>query len=509
MKTSLTMKDTRDMTQGNPYKLMIGFAMPILLSQIFQQLYNTADAFIVGKYMSTASLAAVTSSGPLIFLLTSFFIGLAQGAGVVISRYFGAGDYDTVSRAVHTNIVFGLICGPVLTAIGVGLTPFILKPMNLDPEIFPLAVEYFQYYFMGSIAMVMYNVCRGIMNALGDSRRPLIYLIISSLLNIFLDWLFIGVFHWGVWAAAVATVISQLFSVVLCLITLCKKGRVYSLSFKKLKLHKDMLKEIVKYGLPSGVQNSVIALANVLVQSQINVFGLYATTEYGIYSKLEGFAFLPITSFTMAISTFVGQNLGAKQVKRAKKGAKFGIIASMILAETIGIIFFFTAKYLVGLFNATPEIMELGQTHARITSLFFCLLAFSHAIAAVCRGAGKAVVPMAIMLAIWCVLRVTYIMLVMHFIEKIELIYWAYPITWTISSIIYFFYYKFSKWEKAFGNDKPENPFENQEKLSLETTEISQKNENEDEVFDGEIPTKNEVEKIIENQVEDKIESLE
>ena len=196
MKTSLTMKDTRDMTQGNPYKLMIGFAMPILLSQIFQQLYNTADAFIVGKYMSTASLAAVTSSGPLIFLLTSFFIGLAQGAGVVISRYFGAGDYDTVSRAVHTNIVFGLICGPVLTAIGVGLTPFILKPMNLDPEIFPLAVEYFQYYFMGSIAMVMYNVCRGIMNALGDSRRPLIYLIISSLLNIFLDWLFIGVFKW-------------------------------------------------------------------------------------------------------------------------------------------------------------------------------------------------------------------------------------------------------------------------------------------------------------------------
>ena len=181
----------------------------------------------------------------------------------------------------------------------------------------------------------------------------------------------------------------------------------------------------------------------------------------------------------------------------------------MILAETIGIIFFFTAKYLVGLFNATPEIMELGQTHARITSLFFCLLAFSHAIAAVCRGAGKAVVPMAIMLAIWCVLRVTYIMLVMHFIQKIELIYWAYPITWTISSIIYFFYYKFSKWEKAFGNDKPENPFENQEKLSLETTEISQKNENEDDVFDGEILTKNEVEKIIENQVEDKIESLE
>ena len=452
MKNALTVNGTRDMTQGNPYKLMVGFALPILLSQIFQQLYNTADAFIVGKYMSTASLAAVTSSGPMIFLLTSFFIGLAQGAGIVISRYFGAGDYDTVSRAIHTNIVFSLICGPLLTVIGVCLTPLMLKPMNLAADIYPLAVEYFRYYFMGSLAMVMYNVCRGIMNALGDSQRPLIYLIISSLLNIFLDWLFVGLFRWGVWAAAIATVISQLFSVVLCLISLCKKGKIYTISFNKLKLHKDMLKEIIKYGLPAGVQNSVIALANVLVQSQVNIFGLYATTEYGIYSKLEGFAFLPITSFTMAISTFVGQNLGAKQVIRAKQGAKFGILTSMIMAEIIGILFFFSAKHLVALFDSSPEITQLGEVHARITSLFFCLLAFSHAIAAVCRGAGKAVVPMAIMLAVWCILRVIYILLVMHFIKNIQLIYWAYPITWSISSIIYFLYYKFSKWENGFTN---------------------------------------------------------
>lgn len=482
--STLSMRGTRDMTKGSPSRLMVGFALPILLSQIFQQLYNTADAFIVGKYLSTASLAAVTSSGPLIFLLTSFFIGMAQGAGVTISRYFGAGDHEKVSRAIHTNLVFGLICGVALSLIGSLLAPVLLGLMNLDPAILPKAVEYFRYYFIGSAAMVMYNVCRGIMNALGDSKRPLIFLIISSLLNILLDWLFVGVFGWDVWAAAVATVISQLTSVVLCLIVLSRKGKVYSVSWRKLRLHKDMLLEIIRYGLPGGVQNSVIAIANVLVQSQINSFGLYATTEYGVYSKLEGFAFLPITSFTMAISTFVGQNLGAGQVDRAKKGARFGILSSMILAETIGIVFFFTAKHLVALFDASPEVLALGEVHARITSLFFCLLAFSHAIAAVCRGAGKAVVPMCIMLAVWCVLRVVYIVVVMQFVHRIEMIYWAYPITWSVSSVIYFFYYKFSNWTTAFARKTQEPPDEEQpdEARKADSPEARQVEPNEEDV---------------------------
>lgn len=438
------------MTTGNISSQMIAFALPIFLSQVFQQLYNTADAFIVGKFLGTEALGAVTSSGTLIFLLTSFFIGTTMGAGIVISRYFGEGNADKVSRAIHTNIAFGLACGVVLTVVGVIFTPTFLRWMNTDEVILPFAVEYFRYYFLGGLALVMYNICRSIMNALGDSKRPLYYLIFSSVLNIVLDVLFVGIFHWGVWSAALATVISQMASVVLCLIYLCKKGNIFTVEFKKIRFHLDMLGEIIKYGLPSGVQNSVIALANVIVQSQINSFGYFATTAYGVHAKVEGFGFLPITSFNMATTTFISQNLGAKQYDRAKKGAKFGILAAVIAAEVVGILTYIFAPHLIGFFDKTPEVIALGVQQSRTVTLFYCLLALSHAIAAVCRGAGKAFVPMFVMLSVWCGIRVAYIALVMHFIGQIEFIYWAYPITWTISSVIYLLYYFCSDWVHGF-----------------------------------------------------------
>ena len=438
------------MTTGNISSQMIAFALPIFLSQVFQQLYNTADAFIVGKFLGTEALGAVTSSGTLIFLLTSFFIGTTMGAGIVISRYFGEGNADKVSRAIHTNIAFGLACGVVLTVVGVIFTPTFLRWMNTDEVILPFAIEYFRYYFLGGLALVMYNICRSIMNALGDSKRPLYYLIFSSVLNIVLDVLFVGVIGWGVWSAALATVISQMASVVLCLIYLCKKGNIFTVEFKKIRFHLDMLGEIIKYGLPSGVQNSVIALANVIVQSQINSFGYFATTAYGVHAKVEGFGFLPITSFNMATTTFISQNLGAKQYDRAKKGAKFGILAAVIAAEVVGILTYIFAPHLIGFFDKTPEVVALGVQQSRTVTLFYCLLALSHAIAAVCRGAGKAFVPMFVMLSVWCGIRVAYIALVMHFIGQIEFIYWAYPITWAISSVIYLLYYFCSDWVHGF-----------------------------------------------------------
>ena len=443
-------RNTRDMTTGNISSQMIAFALPIFLSQVFQQLYNTADAFIVGKFLGTEALGAVTSSGTLIFLLTSFFIGTTMGAGIVISRYFGEGNADKVSRAIHTNIAFGLACGVVLTVVGVIFTPTFLRWMNTDEVILPFAIEYFRYYFLGGLALVMYNICRSIMNALGDSKRPLYYLIFSSVLNIVLDVLFVGIFHWGVWSAALATVISQMASVVLCLIYLCKKGNIFTVEFKKIRFHLDMLGEIIKYGLPSGVQNSVIALANVIVQSQINSFGYFATTAYGVHAKVEGFGFLPITSFNMATTTFISQNLGAKQYDRAKKGAKFGILAAVIAAEVVGILTYIFAPHLIGFFDKTHEVIALGVQQSRTVTLFYCLLALSHAIAAVCRGAGKAFVPMFVMLSVWCGIRVAYIALVMHFIGQIEFIYWAYPITWAISSVIYLLYYFCSDWVHGF-----------------------------------------------------------
>lgn len=441
---------TKDMTVGNPYSMMISFALPVLLSQIFQQLYNTADAFIVGRRLGTNALAAVTSSGTLIFLMISFFMGTAMGAGVVISRYFGAGKEAEVSRAIHTVLAFGIVSGILLTVVGVAFTPTFLKWMQTDPAVMPEAVEYFRYYFLGSLALVMYNVCRSIINALGDSRRPLYYLIFSSLLNIVLDYLFLAVFRWGVWSAAVATVLSQMASVVLCMAYLLRKGKLFTVEWRKIRFHRDMLSEIIRYGLPSGVQNSVIAFANVIVQSQINSFGRLAMAAYGTHAKIEGFAFLPITSFNMASTTFISQNLGAKQYDRAKKGARFSILAAVVLAEAIGVGYFVFAPELIGLFDKTSGVIAFGVRQARTVALFYCLLAFSHSVAAVCRGAGRAFVPMCVMLAVWCVIRIAYIILVMRLTGEIGYIYWAYPLTWGISSVIYLMYYLRSDWVHGF-----------------------------------------------------------
>ena len=440
----------QNMTEGSPVSLILRFALPIFISQVFQQLYSTADAFIVGKYLGTNAFAAVSSSGTLIMLLTSLFIGTAMGAGVAISKYFGAGDYENVSRAIHTNVLLAILCGIVLTVFGVALTPTFLRWMGTDPDVLPEAISYFRYYFFGILAVVMYNTCKGIMNALGDSRRPLYYLILSSLVNIVLDLLFIAVFHWGVWSAAAATTISQAVSMVLCLIHLTKKGTIYQVRLRDLRLDREMLGQIFRYGLPSGVQNSVIGFANVIVQSNINSFGKLAMAAYGAYSKLEGFAFLPVTSFTMALTTYVSQNLGAGEYDRAKKGSRFGIITSLLLAELIGVLMYLFAPQLTAIFTETPEVIALGVEQARTISLFYCLLAFSHAVASVCRGAGKAFVPMTIMLVFWCVVRITYITTVMHFVHDIQYIYWAYPITWSLSSIVYLIYYHFSDWVHGF-----------------------------------------------------------
>ena len=439
-----------DMTSGSPYSLMLRFAAPVFLSQLFQQLYNTADALIVGRTLGTEALAAVTSSGSLSFLLVSFFTGTAMGGGIVISRYFGAGNRERVSHAIHTMIALGLASGAALTVFGAALTPTFLRWMQTDPEVMEDAVAYFRCYFLGVLALVIYNICRSIMNALGDSRRPLYYLIFSSVLNVALDVLFLAGFRWGVWAAAAATVISQGASAALCLVHLTRKGQIYTFDPRRLRFHPDSLAEIIRYGLPAGIQNSVVSFANVIIQSQINSFGKLAMAAYGTHAKIEGFAFLPITSFNMASTTFISQNLGARQYDRAKRGARFSILAAVLIAEAIGVCCYVFAPGLIGLFDKTPSVIELGVQQSRIVALFYCLLAFSYAIASICQGAGKAFVPMCVMLSVWCVLRISYIALVMTLFGEIRYIYWAYPMSWGVSSVIYLIYYLRSDWVHGF-----------------------------------------------------------
>ena len=401
------------LTSGSIWRGMLFFALPILLGNIFQQLYNTADAFIVGRFLDKNAYAAVSSSGSLIFLLVGFFNGIAVGAGVVIARYYGAKDNEK---------------------------------LKTDADVLPNSIDYFRMYFAGSIAIVMYNLCVGILQAVGDSRHPLYYLILSSLVNIALDLLFVGVFHWGVWSAALATSISQFVSLGLCIFRLCHYDTVYRVCLRKIRFHLPMLKQVIHFGLPSGVQNSIIAFANVIVQSNINAFGSNAMAGCGTYAKLEGFAFLPITCFTMALTTFVSQNLGAHQYDRVKKGVRFGIVCSTTLAECIGVVLFLLAEPLTAIFQNDPAVIEIGVRQAHVEALFFCFLAFAHCIAGIMRGAGKPMVPMFIMLAIWCVLRVAYISIVVPLVAKIDVIFTAYPLTWGVSCIIFLIYFLKSDW---------------------------------------------------------------
>ena len=434
------------LTDGSIWKSMLLFALPVFLGNIFQQLYNTFDAWCVGNYIGDNALAAVSSSGSLIFMMVSFFNGVAMGAGVVIAQAFGAKDYTTMGKAIHTAIAFGLVTGILLTVAGVALTPVILQWMGTPEEVMPQSVEYFRYYFCGAIFTVMYNIFVGILHAVGDSKHPLYYLIISASVNVLLDMLFVAVLGFGVGSAAIATTISQGISALLCFLHLLRIDAPYRVSVRSIRFHKESLIRIIRYGLPSGVQNSVIALANVVVQSNINSFGKAAMAGCGSYSKLEGFAFLPVTCFTQALSTFVGQNLGAGQHGRVRKGVAFGVICSCLLAQVIGGLSYIFAPQLIGFFSESAEAIHFGTRHMRTICLFYSLLAFSHCIAGVMRGAGKATVPMFTMLACWCLFRVTYISIAVNYVNELTTVSWAYPITWTLSSIIFLIYFLKADW---------------------------------------------------------------
>ncbi len=425
------------MTDGIIWKHLIRFAFPLFLGGLFQQLYNTVDSWVVGHYCGDNALAAVSSSGSLCFLLVGFFQGVFMGGSVIISRHYGAQNHEEVDKSVHTLVVFSLVLGVVLSILGVILTPTLLRWMGTPANVMPNSVLYFRIYCAGMMALVLYNTATGIFQALGDSRHPLYYLVISSLANVILDFLFVAVFDWGVSGAALATVLGQLLSAVLAFAHLMSGRFIVHIKLSKLRPDLDILKQIIRLGLPSGVQNSVIAIANVVVQSNINAFGDFAMAGCGSYSRIEGFVFLPITSLTMAMTTFISQNLGAGKRDRARKGARQGVLMTISFAELVGIVFFLFAPQLIGLFSSTPEVLAFGVRQAHVETLFFCLLGFSHGCAAILRGAGRPVTPMVVMLLVWCVFRIVYITLMVHLIPDITVLFTAYPVTWGISSILF------------------------------------------------------------------------
>ena len=454
MRTTVRPARSTLMTEGPISRQLIAFALPLMLGNLFQQLYNTADSLIVGNFLGSDALAAVSSSSNLIQLMVGFFNGVAGGAGVVIARYYGARDIPRLQKALHTMMAFGLAAGCLLTAVGVTLTPILLRLMGTPETVLPQSVSYFRTYFLGSMAFVLYNICMGALQAVGDSRHPLQYLMISSVINVALDLLFVGALGWGVASAAAATAISQTVSTVLCLIRLTHSDRDYRLNLQRIGFDLPALREILSNGVPSGLANCIISIANVVVQANINAFGAAAMAGCGAHSRIAGFAFLPVTCFNMALTTFVSQNLGARRYDRVKQGARIGLARVMVIAESIALLIYVFSPRLIGLFSQDPDVIAFGVMHERTTTPFFFLLAYTHAMAAIQRGAGHSAVAMLVMALCWCVIRVPYVTLAAHLRPVLTSVSSGYPVTWTLSSIVFTFYYFRTDWLHSFERRK-------------------------------------------------------
>ena len=440
------MSNEHRMTEGPIAGAIIRFAVPLFLGNLFQQMYNSVDSLIVGNYLGNSALAAVSSTGTLIQLKIGFFQGVFLGAGVLVARFFGARMMDHMRRAIHTTITIALIVGVFLSAFGIFMSPVILKWMGTPDDIFDLAVSYIRVYCAGAMGLILYNACSGIMQAVGDSKHPLYFLIISSITNICMDLLFIRVFHWGVFSAALATIIAQFLSAAMGITRLMRNKDESRVRLKCLGLDIDMIRQILNFGLPSGLQNSIINFANVIVQSNINSFGTMAVAGLGSYGKIDGFAFLPVTSFNAAITTFVGQNLGGRKYDRAKRGSRFGLLCAITIAELIGLIMIAFDTQLISAFTDEPDAIAYGLDKLHICAPFYFLLAASHGFAAVLRGSGKAKVPMLVMLSCWCIFRVAFISVLIPLTHSINVVNWVYPVTWSLSTVILTVYYLKANW---------------------------------------------------------------
>jgi len=380
------------------------------------------------------------------FLLIGFLQGVFVGAGVIIARCYGARDSERLRISVRTTTFFALLGGGLLSVLGVVFSPGILRLMGTPESVLPNSLTYFRIYFGGLLSAVLYNYVNSILQAVGDSRHPLYYLIFSSLVNVALDLIFVVVFRWGVAGVEVATVISQAASAALGFYHLSRHGGGARVSWHDLRPDWPMLKQILHIGVPSGLQNSIISFANMVVQSHINSFGAMAMAGSGTFLKLEGFAFLPISSFALSVTTFIGQNMGACQHERAHRGAVFALCSGALMSELLALLILFNIRPLMTAFGAEPEVVAFGVAQSRIAAPFYFLPAMSHCMAGILRGLGKAVVPMLVMLACWCVIRVGYLTVALRFHHDIRLLYAAYPITWALSTAALLFCLRRIRW---------------------------------------------------------------
>ena len=443
---SVSVKKQELMTEGTIWKKILIFAVPLIIGNLLQQMYSTIDSIIVGHYVGKSALAAVGSSTSIINLLIAFSQGASVGAGVVISQYMGARDKKSVHSAVHTAAAVAVLLGLFLTLAGVFMSGQLLVWMQTPDDVINDSTLYLRVYSAGLVFNVVYNMATGIMNAAGNSKRPLIYLGAASVTNIVLDMLFIAVGGMGVEGAAIATDVSQAVSCMLAMIYLFRVDADYRISPKDMHINGHMLSKIIKIGLPTGIQSMVISLSNIIIQSSINSFGSTQMAGFGAYMKVDGFNILPVLSISMAVTTFVGQNYGAGRIDRVKKGAAVTVVMGLIYTALTGILLLTFSEPIMRLFTDDADIIAAGELAMKYFCPYYMLLSILNVLAGTVRGAGKSVPPMVILLFAMCVFRVLWIKLVLPHYNTIDVVYMVYPVSWVIGAALMALYTWKWKW---------------------------------------------------------------
>ena len=438
-----------DMTEGNITRHIIVFAIPLLLGNIFQQLYNMVDTWVVGNFVSNEAFSAVGSVGPICNMLIGFFLGLSSGAGVVISQFYGARRYQEVEDTVHTAILLTGLMALAFMVVGNIMTPAMLRLMNTPEEVFPESEAYLRIYFTGVSGLMFYNIGSGILRAVGDSTRPFYFLVVSALLNVGLDLLFVLVFDMGVSGVALATVLSQGISAILILITLMFSDSCIKLKLYRLRIHWSMLRKICTVGIPAALQMTITSFSNVFVQSYINYFGADCMSGWTTYSKVDQLIFLPMQSIALASTTFVGQNLGKNQPERARKGVRNALLIALASTAIMMIPVIIFAAPIVRFFNAKPEVVEFGTVFLHWITPFYILCVFNQVYSGALRGAGNSKVPMIIMLTSFVAFRQVYLFIMARVCNEILPIAMGYPAGWLLSAVLTAAYYHKAKLTKS------------------------------------------------------------
>ena len=438
---SLRRRKDVDMTEGNITRHIISFALPLLIGNVFQQLYNSVDTWVVGNYVSNEAFSAVGTVGPIINMLIGFFMGLSSGAGVVISQYYGAKRYNEVHDTVHTAMVMTIIMGIAFTAIGLGMTPFMLRLMNTPENVMPESTAYLTIYFSGILGLMVYNIGAGILRAVGDSQRPFYFLVVCAVMNTALDLLFVLVFHMGVEGVALATVLSQCTSALLVVITLMRTDTCIKLRLKDLKINFAMLGKIFRVGIPAAIQMAITSFSNIFVQSYINYFGDNCMSGWTAYAKIDQLLFLPMQSIALASTTFVGQNLGCNQVERARKGVSRALLIAIISTVILMVPVMAFASPVVAFFNSKAEVVEIGTMLLHWLSPFYVLCCFNQIYSGALRGAGNSRAPMIIMLTSFVAFRQVYLFIMARMCNEIIPIAMSYPAGWLLCSTLTAIYY--------------------------------------------------------------------